>query len=101
MWNLLHTKGSLKCDCTTRGWTKSKSWSLIVSIILFVVTMRLMTPALAATAEPYYPLEPPDTSSPRATLQSFLSYMKEAQRFYLEAKRASLKEKGLYPSQES
>jgi MscS family membrane protein len=46
-------------------------------------TALLCVPASVAAATPELnPLEPPDTSSPRATLQTFLETMQEASRIY-------------------
>ena len=44
------------------------------------------------------PLEPPDTSSPRATLQGFIDNMNRAYRILMAAHRENIKTPGLFPS---
>lgn len=46
-----------------------------------------------------FPLEPPDTSSPRATVESFLENMQEAHRVFTAAFAQYNEEPGWYPSQ--
>jgi MscS family membrane protein len=54
-----------------------------------------------AIAEPpeQHPLEPPDTSSPRATLQGFLSHTNQAHRVFESVMKAYHAQPGLYPSE--
>ena len=48
---------------------------------------------------PNNPLRPPDTSSPRATMQSFLEYINRAYRVLMKAHRKNLKTPGLFASE--
>jgi len=45
--------------------------------------LLLLSAAAGALAEDLHPLDPPDRSSPRATLQSFITHMNAAQRSYV------------------
>jgi MscS family membrane protein len=55
-------------------------------------------PAWAKTVTDF-PLQPPDTSSPRATLDSFLSNMQETHRLYTKAMKRYKEEPGWYFSE--
>ena len=62
----------------------------------------LASPILAAPATPdIYPLEPPDTSSPRATVQSFVANMKAASDAFTSLMTIYRQEPGLYFSAEA
>jgi len=65
------------------GWMARCGIALLVSILILAL---LVTPTRAA-AESTYPLEPLDTSSPRATLSNFLKTFDEAIRFYRDVYR--------------
>ena len=53
--------------------------------------------SLGAAIVTDFPLEPPDTSSPRATMDNFLSNMQEAQRQFSKAWMMYEKDPGWYP----
>jgi MscS family membrane protein len=49
-----------------------------------IAALLSLSASVLASASDWYPLEPPDTSSPRATLQSFLGTMQEASQIHLQ-----------------
>lgn len=64
---------------------------------MLVLGIGLGSPAVAVPATPdIYPLEPPDTSSPRATLQSFVENMKAASEVFTTMMAIYRREPGLY-----
>jgi MscS family membrane protein len=68
------------------------AWALVL-----VLGIGLGSPAVAVPATPdTYPLEPPDTSSPRATLQSFIENMKAASEVFTTMMAIYRQEPGLY-----
>ena len=73
-------------------------WKIVVS----AATLLLITwgGTGSATANQYtdFPLQPPDTSSPRATMDSFLSNMQEAQKYYQQYTKTYLEEPGWFAS---
>jgi MscS family membrane protein len=71
------------------------------AVVLSLAT-ALAIPTLAVPATPdIYPLEPPDTSSPRATLQSFVANMKAASEAFTSLMTIYRQEPGLYFSAEA
>ena len=74
------------------------NWILVMgTVVLVMVTVGNVGITRAATATDF-PLEPPDTSSPRATMDSFLSNMQEAHKAFREASKRYEEEGGWYPS---
>ena len=67
-----------------------------IGVWLFVYVIG-SSPTWAITVTDF-PLQPPDTSSPRATMDSFLSNMQEAHRRYSLAMKRYKEEPGLYSS---
>lgn len=64
---------------------------------MLVLGIGLGSPPVAVPATPdTYPLEPPDTSSPRATLQSFVENMKAASDVFATMMAIYRREPGLY-----
>ena len=65
--------------------------------VVLLLAIGLGSPALAQPVAPdIYPLEPPDTSSPRATLQSFVENMKAASEAFTSLMTIYRQEPGLY-----
>lgn len=80
---------------------------LLVGIVLFVIVgastnaSAVEKPKTAYTLKAdlaAHPLKPPDTSSPRATLESFLLYTIEAYRLLMKANEENSSEPGLFTS---
>jgi MscS family membrane protein len=70
--------------------------------VVLCLGIGLASPVLAAPATPdIYPLEPPDTSSPRATLQSFVVSMQAASEAFTSLMAIYRQEPGLYFSAEA
>jgi MscS family membrane protein len=68
------------------------AWAVVLALGIW-----LGSPAFAVPATPdIYPLEPPDTSSPRATLQSFVANMKAASEVFTTMMAIYRQEPGLY-----
>jgi MscS family membrane protein len=64
---------------------------------VLALAVGLGSPGLAVSAAPdVYPLEPPDTSSPRATLQSFVENMRAASEAFASLMTVYRQEPGLY-----
>ncbi len=64
---------------------------------MLALAIGLASPTWAVAAAPdVYPLEPPDTSSPRATLQSFVENMKAASEAFTSLMTVYRQEPGLY-----
>jgi MscS family membrane protein len=65
--------------------------------VVLLLAIGLGSPALAQPVAPdVHPLEPPDTSSPRATLQSFVENMKAASEAFISLMTIYRQEPGLY-----
>jgi MscS family membrane protein len=71
----------------------------MITSLAMVACLLFMGSGLAAPVD-RYPLEPPDTSSPRAAVEGFLSDMKQAHEIFKASMTAYYKEPGLYPSAE-
>jgi MscS family membrane protein len=68
------------------------AWAIVLALAI-----GLGSPTLAVPATPeIYPLDPPDTSSPRATLQSFVESMKAASEAFTSLMTIYRQEPGLY-----
>ena len=71
---------------------------LLLSIVCLVIQGVLCQDASATGADRLHPLEPTDTSSPRATLQSFLVTMEDASQVFHRAMVTYRQEPGIFPS---
>ena len=70
---------------------------IIGATILFIITL-VGVGSTTATQYTEFPLQPPDTSSPRATMESFLSNMQEAHKYYLQYTKTYMEEPGWFAS---
>lgn len=69
----------------------------VACAVVLALAVAAALPTLAVPAEPdLYPLEPPDTSSPRATLQSFDANMRAASESFTSLMAISRSEPDLY-----
>ena len=69
-----------------------------LAIVSLLLALLLQTQVMGATEIPQ-PLKPPDTSSPQATLRSFISDVNSAHEELMEAYTNYLEEPGLFASQ--
>ena len=76
--------------------TQFKRWAL--QIVLLGLTLFLLQISLMAAPLVQQPLAPPDTSSPQATLRSFVQNVNESCRILMIAYDQYLKEPGPLPS---
>ena len=67
-------------------------------IVLLGLALLLLQTSLRAAPLVKYPLEPPDTSSPQATLRTFVENINRAHPLFLESVAQYLKEPGVFPS---
>lgn len=71
-----------------------RRYAFDATLLVLCALYLIASPAWAAEKPPRadatleHPLEPPDTSSPRATLQTFLNYARDGWSFFLEHGRA-------------
>ena len=72
------------------------SW--IQGALFVLATWGVITGVALAGLPEEYPLEPPDTSSPRATLQGFLLDTKQATEMFEATTKAYYAQPGLFPS---
>ncbi len=77
-------------------YTKLKRRSL--QIVILGLALLLLQTSLMAASLVKYPLAPPDTSSPQATLSSFVENVNRNYQMTIESSRQSLKEPGASPS---
>ena len=74
-------------------------WMLVLAtVVLVMVTVGNVTTTRAAIVTDF-PLQPPDTSSPRATMDSFLSNMLATHQEWEKTSKLYKEEGGWYPSQ--
>ncbi len=76
--------------------TQFKRYAL--HIVLLGLTLLLLQTSLMAAPLVQLPLAPPDTSSPQATMRSFVENVNESYRILMTADDQYLKEPGLFPS---
>jgi MscS family membrane protein len=86
------------CDIRSRSVVSGVGTaSRVVCALVLCLGVGLGSPTLAVPATPdTFPLEPPDTSSPRATLQSFVGNMKAASDAFITLMTIYRQEPGLY-----
>ena len=70
----------------------------VLPIVLLGLALLLLQTSLTAAPLVQLPLAPPDTSSPQATLRSFMENVNESHRIFMAAYDQYLKEPGLFPS---
>ncbi|MDX1411125.1 MAG: mechanosensitive ion channel family protein [Nitrospirales bacterium] len=75
------------------------SRKMVICAVALLLTIAWEAGSTTATQYTDFPLQPPDTSSPRATMDSFLSNMREGQNYYLKYLKRYEEEPGLYPSE--
>jgi len=91
--SLSSTSHSFKCNegarfaAGSRAQEKQALRRLLLLLIVVTVLLMVLGSGLFAKAATPYPLEPLDTSSPRATLQSLIDSSKEASSAYLKGNR--------------
>ncbi len=91
--SLSSTSRSFKCNegarfaAGSRAQEKQALRRQILLLIVVTVLLMVLGSGLFAKAATPYPLEPLDTSSPRATLQSLIDSSKEASSAYLKGNR--------------
>ena len=71
---------------------------LLWGLALLLLQTSLTAPPSVAATLVKYPLEPPDTSSPQATMSSFVENVNRSYQAYIESSRQSLEEPGAFPS---
>ncbi len=76
--------------------TQFKRWAL--QIVLLGLALLLWQTSLMAAPLVQQPLAPPDTSSPQATMRSFVENVNESYRILMTADDQYLKEPGPFPS---
>ena len=76
---------------------KRRLWKLV----LLGLALLLLQTSLTAAPSVKHPLTPPDTSSPRATLRSFVDNSNKAHQLIMGSYNQVLKEPGLFPSSSS
>ena len=69
-----------------------------VQIVLWALALLLLQTSLTAAPLVKYPLAPPDTSSPRATLSSFVENVNRSYQAHMASSRQALQEPGVFPS---
>ena len=70
----------------------------LLQIVLLGLTLLLLQTSLTAVPLVKHPLAPPDTSSPQATLRSFVENIKESHRILMAAYDQYMEEPGPFPS---
>ena len=70
----------------------------LLPIVLLGLVLLLLPTSLTAASSVKRPLAPPDTSSPQATLRSFVENVNESHRVLMAAYDQYLKEPGAFPS---
>ncbi|MGK7874002.1 MAG: mechanosensitive ion channel domain-containing protein [Xenococcaceae cyanobacterium] len=70
----------------------------LLQIVLLGLALLLLQTSLTAAPLVKHPLAPPDTSSPQATLRSFVENVNESHRILMAAYDQYLKEPGPFPS---
>ena len=70
----------------------------LIQLVLLGLALLLLPTSLTAAPLVKHPLAPPDTSSPRATLRSFVENVNESYRILMTAYDQYLKEPGPFPS---
>ncbi len=80
---------------TKLGRVKRRLWQIV---LLALALLLLQTSSLTAVPLVKYPLAPPDTSSPQATLRSFVENVNRTYQLSIEYSKQSLKEPELFPS---
>ena len=83
---------------TSNGLSVRPNWPLIFVPLILFIFLPNGTHLTWATTVTDFPLQPPDTSSPRATMDSFISNMQEAQTRFTKAMKRYYEEPGWYPS---
>ena len=76
---------------------KTLKWQL-VSFMLLGMALLMMQSSITAAPLVKNPLAPPDTSSPQATIKSFVENVDESHRILMAAYSQYLKEPGQFPS---
>ena len=70
----------------------------LLQIVMLGLTLLLLQTSLTAVPLVKHPLAPPDTSSPQATLRSFVENIKESHRILMAAYDQYMEEPGPFPS---
>lgn len=74
-------------------------WKIVMSAATLLIMTLGEVGSTTAAIFTDFPLQPPDTSSPRATMDSFLSNMQEAQKHYQKYSKMNEREPGWYASE--
>jgi MscS family membrane protein len=90
---------SFNSQCLVASRQMVASWGGIGILLLLFIIPRLFLGVTHAETSDQFPLEPPDTSSPRATMQAFLGQMKEASQVFDTLRREYYQDDRLYFSE--
>ena len=90
---------SFDSQCLVASRQKVASWGGRGILLLLLIIPRLFLGVAYAEPSDQFPLEPPDTSSPRATMQTFLGNMKEASQGFDKLRRDYYQDDRLYFSE--
>ena len=93
------SQSSFDSQCLVASRQKVASWGGIGILLLLLIIPRLFLGVAYAEPSDQFPLEPPDTSSPRATMQNFLGNMKEASQGFDKLRRDYYQDDRLYFSE--
>ena len=71
---------------------------IVISAVILLLITLVGVGSTTATTFTEFPLQPPDTSSPRATMESFTLNMQEAHKYYQQYTKTYMEEPGWFAS---